>query len=163
MLDEWWTMPNSMKNLTQYVYEDLRNKILLGGYPPNTQMVNRSIAKELSVSTIPVREAIQRLVSEGMVEQRHGDGFFVRVLTKRDLNEIYDMRAAFEPLAASYLATNSTPEIVQQFENVLAEWDLAATELVRDMGVAISDADRHPDLHYHDTTDPCDGCRNRAA
>ena len=53
--------------LMEDVYAKLREKLELGELAPGTQLVNRTLGKELGVSTVTIREAIHRLTSEGLV------------------------------------------------------------------------------------------------
>ena len=86
-------MPGSLK---QRAYEHIRKKLLTGEFPPGVRLSNRALAKELGISFIPVREAISRLGSEGLVDLRPGVGCFVVRPSRQELEEIYDIREALE-------------------------------------------------------------------
>lgn len=77
----------------------LRNDILEGEYLPGEQLKQTEIASMLGVSQGPVREALIRLVSEGLVENVPFRGMFVRKLEREDVLEIYQLRTALESLA----------------------------------------------------------------
>lgn len=81
------------------VLEVLRAAILDGRFPPGSQLKQSVIAEELGVSQGPVREALGRLSEEGLVESIPYRGMFVRKLTKKDVDEIYQLRTALETLA----------------------------------------------------------------
>lgn len=74
----------------------LREDILRGRRPPGTRLVERDIASELSVSRLPVREAIRTLVSEGIVVARPRSWATVREFTQRDVRDFAEVRAAIE-------------------------------------------------------------------
>lgn len=87
--------------LSQQVYDHVYQKLRTGSLKPATRLVNRTLAAELGVSTIPVREAISRLVSEGLLESSPGGGAYVRTIDANELGELYDVREALEVLAAA--------------------------------------------------------------
>ena len=61
--------PLVMKQLKEHIVKDLRGRILSGAYPEGYELVQESIASELGVSRMPVREALQILEQEGLVER----------------------------------------------------------------------------------------------
>ncbi len=85
--------------ITQSVYERFLDKVVRGAYPPGQRLVNRTVAEELGVSVIPVREALGRLISEGLVEHIPGAGSFVRALDNRELAKLYALREHLEVFA----------------------------------------------------------------
>ena len=87
-------MSTAEPTLTQHVYNQLRRRLLQGELGGRAQLVNRTLARELGTSTIPVREAISRLASEGLVEYVPGAGAFVREPDRRELAQLYDLRKA---------------------------------------------------------------------
>jgi len=99
---------------------------LTGELLAGAQLVNRSLAEEMSVSLAPVREAIHRLATEGLVEHVPGAGAFVRKSSPQDLEELYILREAVESCAAAEAARNIThrqlaslDEVRQDFEEIL--------------------------------------------
>jgi len=115
-------MTASPPTLTQRVYDRLRRQLLSGRLDARRQLVNRAIAREFGTSTIPVREAIQRLASEGLVEYVPGAGAFVRQPDRRELAQLYDLREALEPLAAAEAARNIASFELGELDGFLAEW-----------------------------------------
>ena len=87
-------------SLAQRVYDRLHQRLRSGSLRPGTRLVNRTLAAELGTSTIPVREAISRLVSEGLLDFTPGAGAFVRSPDPNELGELYDLREALEVMAA---------------------------------------------------------------
>ena len=84
------------KNLSQKVFERVREAILAGELPPGSRLVERRLALELDVSHIPVREALARLADEGLVERNARRGSWVAGLTHEDLDEISSLRVLLE-------------------------------------------------------------------
>lgn len=58
--------------LAQRVYEQIREQIQTGKLPPGTRMVNRKLATELGTSMVPIREALNRLTSDRLLEHLSG-------------------------------------------------------------------------------------------
>ena len=69
--------------LAQRVFEQRREQIQTGKLSPGTRLVNRKMAIELGTSMVPVREALNRLTSEGLLEHLPGGGNFVRKLNRK--------------------------------------------------------------------------------
>lgn len=87
----------------------LRGEILDGRLPGGTRLQEVSLAKRLSVSRTPVREAISRLVTEGLVTRDATGAASVFRPTVADLTEIYEIRFPLESLAATLAVQRSTP------------------------------------------------------
>lgn len=110
-------------NLSERAYQFMRNKLALGELPPGTRLINRTLAREIGVSLTPVREALNRMISEGLLEYRAGLGTFVPIPNIRDLQELYDLRKTLECDAAAKAVGR------------LKEQDLVAlAQSIRDMG-----------------------------
>lgn len=92
------------ETLSEKAYQQLRRKVLRGELQPGDQLVNRTLADEIGVSLAPLREAINRLATEGLVHHVPGAGAFVRKLTRQDLEELYVLREALETCAAAEAA-----------------------------------------------------------
>lgn len=92
------TRPTSM-----VIADQLREHIIDGSFRPGAQVNEAQVAAQLDVSRGPVREAMQRLVQEGLLVSRRNRGVFVRELTAQDVAEIYDARAVIECAAAATL------------------------------------------------------------
>ena len=98
------------ETLAQRVYRRLRDRLVKGSFPPGTRLVNRKIARQVGASAIPVREAISRLASEGLVDYIPGAGAFVPRPDRRELAQLYDLREALEPLAAAEACRHLLPQ-----------------------------------------------------
>jgi DNA-binding GntR family transcriptional regulator len=76
----------------------LRERVSSGQVPPGTALSQAGLAVEYGVSRIPVRDALQQLAGEGLVELR-GSTAVVSPLSIEDLQELYELREAVEPIA----------------------------------------------------------------
>jgi DNA-binding GntR family transcriptional regulator len=80
------------------VYRALLNRIVTGQIEPGTQLRPDVIARQLEVSTTPVREAMHRLESDGLAVKIAYQGWFVREFTSEQIQELYEVRATLECL-----------------------------------------------------------------
>ena len=108
-------------SLAEQAYRHIRGKLADGELAQGKQLVNRVLADENGVSVIPVREAINRLTSEGLVEHVPGAGAFVRRVDCEQLNNLYVLRDALESCAAGEAARNITPYQLEELESLLNE------------------------------------------
>jgi DNA-binding GntR family transcriptional regulator len=108
--------------LSEKAYQHIRQRVFNGDLEPGDRLVNRALAEELGTSFIPIREAISRLASEGVVEQIAGAGAFVRKFSRQEISEIYDVRELFEPFAASQAARFMTDHEMAALEAIMKEW-----------------------------------------
>ena len=93
--------PARVENLTlwQRVYAHLRAEILEGRLEPGAELAEVALSEQLGVSRGPIREAIGRLASEGLVTVRPRRGAVVRSLSKEEFLELYQVREALERMA----------------------------------------------------------------
>lgn len=83
-------------NTSDTIAASLRGLISSGALPDGARLVERDLAERFAVSRIPLREAIQRLAAEGLVEQYKNRGAVVRTLSAADVEEIYSLRMLLE-------------------------------------------------------------------
>lgn len=102
--------------LRERVFQEVKERIISGQLPAGARLHERNLSEELGVSRVPLREAILTLSSQGLVDVRPRSGAFVAQLTAKDVAELFDVREALEPLAASLAAVNRTPEQLEQLE-----------------------------------------------
>ena len=90
---------NRPKSLTELVTENLRDRIISGALELGSQLSEARIAKELNVSRTPVREAINRLEIEGLLDVEPQRGSFIFSLDGSELAKLCDARVALETKA----------------------------------------------------------------
>jgi DNA-binding GntR family transcriptional regulator len=112
--------PHSVR---EAAYAHLRGAILAGSLPPGARISEPGLAQELGISRTPVREALQRLSQEGLVELLPNKGARVRVLSASEVREVYDLRALLEGEAAALAARNATEVELDQLERLLQALD----------------------------------------
>lgn len=79
----------------------LRRAIVAGEFPGGTPLVLSELAEQMGVSTTPVREAVRRLASEGLVDIVSFRSAMVHMPTDDEVNEVYRLRLLLEPMAMS--------------------------------------------------------------
>src|SRR5580765_3652483 len=114
--------PAPVENLTlwQRVYDHLRAEILSGRLEPGAELAEVALSEQLGVSRGPLREAIGRLASEGLVTVRPRRGAVVRSLSKEEFLELYQVREALEMLAVRLAVPRLGDEDVAVLEGLVA-------------------------------------------
>lgn len=99
--------PLRRATLTEDVYSSLQTLIMDHEIAPGDRLNIDALARQLAVSPTPVREALARLESDGLVRKRALIGYTVTpVLSRREFDELYDMRLVLEPAAARRAASS---------------------------------------------------------
>lgn len=128
------------ESLTERTYEALRDAILRNALPPGTALSVPSLARQLNVSRTPVREAVQRLIYEGLARHETHRGAQVSAVDIEDLRQLYLVREMLEGLAARLAAERLDADalaglrgILDEHEGVLAEGGDDAAHIELDM------------------------------
>lgn len=122
---------DNYRTLQELVYNNLRELIISGHLAPGQKLVTAKLAADLGVSRMPVREALSRLQSEGMVTIVPHKETIVTVFSLQDVTEIYDIRAILEGYAARLCALSATAQQIERLRSLVsaAEALLAAGDL----------------------------------
>lgn len=91
---------NVGSNLTNVAYEAIKDAIIDGKIREGDLLSENQIALKLGMSRTPVREALRMLVSEDIVEIKNNIGTYVRTFSRRDIEDIFEVRIALETIAA---------------------------------------------------------------
>lgn len=120
-------LPLSRATFASMVTERLRNSIENGILEPGAQLSEVELAHSYGVSRGPVREAVQRLVQEGLLRSEPHRGVFVPVLTDEDVADIYLAREALESAAVRYtMATSTSGSVFQALDECVTAMETAA-------------------------------------
>jgi DNA-binding GntR family transcriptional regulator len=120
------TTPVNTNTLSQQVYAHLRAGILDNTYPPGSSLPEEAMAAKLSVSRVPIREAIRRLSAEGLVTVIPRQGATVTELTAKQFLDAYQVREALEVLAVRLAVPRLTPNELEQLDALHQAMHLAA-------------------------------------
>jgi DNA-binding GntR family transcriptional regulator len=107
--------------LPEKIYHHLRTKLLAGELPPGARLDYKKISTEMGVSTTPVREAMGKLASEGLVELVPRAGAIVRKLGAQEAVQLYGVREAIETYAAAKAAEKISEARLQHLEGLLVK------------------------------------------
>ena len=107
---------SSNLSLGSQAYQELRRIILEGQVGPGKKLNEGELAKALGISRTPIREAINRLEKEGLVEIFPQRGAFVIQFTEKDVYELFLIRENLEGLAARLAAEKVTPASLAKLE-----------------------------------------------
>ena len=83
-------------SLTDVAYKKIRNGILIGDVLPGDKLVVNDLVEKWKISNTPIKEALNRLVAEGLVEALPRRGMRVRLLTAKELREFFEIRKLYE-------------------------------------------------------------------
>jgi DNA-binding GntR family transcriptional regulator len=124
-------------SLADQVADELRRMILVGELLPGTRLTHEYVAKLVGVSTMPVREALLKLVAEGLVETEPNRSFAVGVIRVQDIRDIYAMHAQFAGELTSRACANADAALIDALETSEAQYEAA---LQHDSAVAMEAA-----------------------
>ena len=102
--------------LSDQVYNRVRGLIIDGALEPGARLVESELARQFGVSQAPVREAVRRLVHEGLADHVPRRGSFVAVVSQEDAHHARAVRVAIEELAARTVAAQPSAEAFQALE-----------------------------------------------
>lgn len=106
--------------LSNYIYEEVRNRICQLIYPPESVIKEIDFAQEFEVSRTPVRQVIQRLEIEGFVETRNGVGTIVTNIDIPAFRDVYEMRLAVTELIGRMSPRKVKPSHVDEMKKLHA-------------------------------------------
>lgn len=132
-------------SLRDRVLEEVKERIIAGDLPTGARLHERNLSQELGVSRVPLREAILTLAAQGLVEMRPRIGAFVRPMTKDYVEDLFEVRMALEPLAASLAARNRTDAQLVELGRLLAA-ERAALVAGDDKSGSLVNADFHLEI-----------------
>ncbi|AOR31093.1 GntR family transcriptional regulator [Streptomyces fodineus] len=126
--------------LRERVYEALLELITTRALQPGQHLVESELAGHLGVSRQPVREALQRLNTEGWVDLRPAQGAFVHEPTEEEADQLLTVRTLLEAEAARLAAIDATAEKVGALVELCAEGEKAVADDDVDRAVALNAA-----------------------
>jgi DNA-binding GntR family transcriptional regulator len=124
--------------LRERVYETLLELIITRALRPGQHLVESELAGHLGVSRQPVREALQRLNTEGWVDLRPAQGAFVHEPTEEEADQLLTVRTLLEAEAARLAAVHADADGVAALEELCAEGERAVASDDVDTAVALN-------------------------
>ncbi|MBI9089922.1 MAG: GntR family transcriptional regulator [Desulfobacterium sp.] len=120
------TKINKPAPLSAIAYDALRESILSFQLKQDIVYNEMAVAQELGLSRTPVREALLKLASQGMVTFLPRKGFIISSYTLLDVEEIFELRQMVETVVGKKIATTITPESLERLKAFIAEQYKAA-------------------------------------
>jgi len=130
-------------NRRQLVYTEVCAALMSGHFVPGQKITIRALASAYGTSLTPVREALHRLVAEGVLEGEANRSVRVPVVTGAKLRELRDIRLAVEPLAAARAAERIPLAEIVQLRGIADELRAA-----REKGDVATDIDRLTEFQF---------------
>ncbi|MBO0839453.1 MAG: GntR family transcriptional regulator [Sciscionella sp.] len=137
--------PVNQESTAGLIAEQLRTAITNGSFVPGQQLGEAELAAQFQVSRGPLREAMQRLVQEGLLHSIRHRGLFVIELEPEDIFDIYSARAAVERAAVMRIMRDDYSAAADQLEAVHLMMRKAA-KAKDDKGISDADLDFHQTL-----------------
>lgn len=110
---------NPFFNLTEAVYQLLYHSIIDLTLEPGSSLSETALAKQLSVSRTPIRNALMRLQKDGLVIQNKGHSFYVASIRKDDCRQLMEARLTIEGQAAYWSAERASERDLECMEKSL--------------------------------------------
>jgi len=101
-------------------YETLRDLVIGASLPGGARLTESQLAEQLGLSRTPVREAIRRLISEGLLRRAPGEGLRVVGFSAEEIDQIFHIRLMLETYAARRAAVHATADELAAMQALLA-------------------------------------------
>lgn len=102
------------------IYKKLRRSIIMGNRVSGERLNVEEIAEEYNTSVTPVRDALQMLSHEGLVDIKPRSGYFVKSITLKQLRDLLDVRRVLELTGIERAALRATEEQIEELGHVHA-------------------------------------------
>jgi DNA-binding GntR family transcriptional regulator len=137
--------PVALESAASIIADQIRHRIMDGSFAPGTQLGEVQLSERLGMSRGPVREAMQRLIQEGLLRAERHRGVFVVELDDDDIADIYLARRAIEGTALILLCARPADDVV--FGRIEAVIDVMEAAAERHNWTDMADLD----LQFHET------------
>ena len=114
------TSQKSSVPVREMTYEFLKSSVLSGHFTPGERLTEEHLAKRLGVSRTPVREALHKLESEGLIKPLETRGFIVSRDSKDEVEELFELRAILEGYALRIISEKISEEDLKQLDRLVA-------------------------------------------
>lgn len=102
------------ESAAERAYRELRLAIVDGQLPSDRKVTEHGLADQFQISRTPIREAVKRLILEGLLERREGHGLWCAVPDDAQIVEIFDLRLRLESYAARCAAERASVEQIEE-------------------------------------------------
>jgi DNA-binding GntR family transcriptional regulator len=123
-------------SLTEKAYQALVHKIVTLELAPGSVLTESHLMREMRIGRTPIREAIQRLIAEGLVTHLHHRGMLVADIRAEEVQQINEFRAQVEGYAARLAANRITPAEIDELQRIHAGLDRSMADMDAETFVA---------------------------
>ncbi len=109
------------KSLTELTYQMIRDKIISGEYQPGDWLRQEQLAQQLEVSYTPIRQALDRLVADGLAEHMSHKGVRLTLINEKEIAEAYSLRLLLDPILARVAAENRSTADIKHLQDILEQ------------------------------------------
>lgn len=113
---------NTSKNgmpVREKVYEYLKSAVLSGSFNPGKRLAEELLAKKMGVSRTPVREALHKLESEGLIKPLKTRGYVASADSKDEIEELFDIRVSLEGYALRLISKNISEDTLKRLDEFI--------------------------------------------
>lgn len=128
----------------EQVYARLKAMVLSGELLPGRRLAEEHLAQQMGVSRTPVREALHKLASEGLIQALPSRGFKVSGESLEEMEEVFELRAVLEGYALGLVSRDMPQETMEELEEYIKKAEEA-------YGRKDIDAVFHWNTRFHDT------------
>ena len=114
--------------INEQVYEAIEAAIVRCELEPGAVLGDRQLSEVLDVSRTPIRDALHRLESSGLVERRGRMGWMVSTFALQDVRELFELRRVFEPLGLERLSETWDEPVVRELSRSFEKFPERLTE-----------------------------------
>jgi len=129
--------------MSDLAYQAIRDAIVSGGIAQGARLNQDELAKRLGVSRAPVRDALNRLEAEGLVQTARAGGAVVAEATEQGMVDIYELRAILDAACTRLACERMSDEELSRLQEIVE-----ATERVTDQGDLPGIVQAHAEFHY---------------
>jgi len=123
-----------IQTLQEHAYERIRELLLSGQLAPGSRLSDVDLSKAIGISRTPIREAISRLASEGLVDHRPRSGAFVKTQDRQELKEYYELREWLESSVAGEATLHMDAAAIADLQRI--------TDQMKELARALKASDR---------------------
>ena len=107
------------------VYRNLKSAVLSGRLSPGKRLTEEGLAAQLRVSRTPIREALHKLESEGLIKPLETRGYMASLDSREEIEELFDIRASLEPYALRLVCEIISEDTLQELDRLIENAETA--------------------------------------
>ncbi|MEG1537109.1 MAG: GntR family transcriptional regulator [Clostridiales bacterium] len=134
---------NEFAPMRELIYQYMRDAIINRCLPAGVHLVEDDLARNLNASRTPVREALRKLESDGLVKHHRRRGVEVRQLNEKEAADIYDLSIVLEGYAARLVAENINQDILDKLQQLLLKMRDTVQNINPDLEMQL-----HQEFHF---------------